>query len=58
MRLKIGSQNAEIKLSKVQTYNFDASFLKTAKLEMEQSSSRATICLFEEVMCSLGEKKG
>ena len=31
MRLKSCSENAEIKLSKVQTHNFDASFLKTNK---------------------------
>ena len=31
MRLKTCSQNAEIKLSKLQTHNFDASSLKTSK---------------------------
>ena len=31
MRLKTGRQNAEIKPSKVQTHNFDTSFLKTSK---------------------------
>ena len=31
MSLKTWSQNAEIKPSKVQTHNFDASFLKTSK---------------------------
>ena len=36
-------QNAEINPSKVQTHNFNASFLKTSALEMEQSSSTATI---------------
>ena len=35
---------AEIILSKVQTHNFDVS--KLANLEMEQSSSKATICVF------------
>ena len=30
MRLKTRSQNAEIKPGKVQTHNFDASFLKTS----------------------------
>ena len=42
--LKTGIQNTEIKPSNVQTHNFDASFLfsKPTKLEMEQSSSKAT----------------
>ena len=31
MRLKIYSQNPEIKQSKVKTHNFDACFLKTSK---------------------------
>ena len=31
MRLKTWSQNAEIKWSKVQNHNFDASFLKIIK---------------------------
>ena len=31
MRLKTCSENAEIKPSKVQTHNFDASFLKNSK---------------------------
>ena len=42
MRHKTCSQNPEVNLSKVQTHNFDTSFLKTAKLEMEQSSSKGT----------------
>ena len=41
MNLETCSQNAEIKPSKVQTHNFGASFSKPAKLEMEQSSSKA-----------------
>ena len=44
MRLKTCNQDAEIKPSKMKTRNFDASFLKqTAKLEMEQGSSKVTI---------------
>ena len=44
MRLKTCNQDAEIKLSKMKTHNFDTSFLKqTAKLEMEQCSSEVTI---------------
>ena len=41
MDLKTCSQNAEIKLSKVQTHNFDANFSKPAKRVLEQSSSRS-----------------
>ena len=38
MRLKTCRQDAELKLSKVQTHNFDSFFLKTAKPKMEQRS--------------------
>ena len=44
MRLKTRSQNAEIKLTKVQTLT--PLFSKPAKLEMEQSSSKAKNCYY------------
>ena len=48
MHFKTCRQNAEIKLSKVLTHNFDALFSKPAKREMEQSISKATSSLFHK----------
>ena len=50
--MKSCSQNAEIRLNKVQTHKFDASFFsKLVKLEMKQSSSKAVLCFVLFVCC-------